>query len=718
MFDMSRDVKMCVKRQGVLSDGHRVTVISSPERWIQYSARDPGLVDSNMAACMAMCQPGPHVFLLVIPIGSQRGREWTVEAPLELLNDTVWRSTVVIFTRRERLRGTSVEDFISTHRFLQEVIKRCGNKYHVLDTSIWGEEDDSQVVELLQKIDAVIAENMKAGGVGYVSVNDVVSRINMKEREAAAERAMLRRAEKQKARSTLRSLLGESPPLSHIRILIVGPKQVGKSWAGNVIVGCDVFQAGHPTSQCTVRQATVQSKHLTVVDTPGWNGRYCSEDTPLEVQQQITHRASLCSPHAVLLVVRCDETLTETDRLMMEEHLSLLRVLGWTRTMVLFTWGDQLGSTPVEEHIERWPALRWLVDRCGNRYHVFDNSNKAGDVQVQELLVMIEEIEAGNNAGLLLCRFMDLQEKNRKLEQTPKKTARKLKKANLDNDFLRKTLMEKERAVDEMSQKAEEKDEQIEAEKKRNKDCEERLGLRLAETEKQVEQLKRVLEMERERVCALKDAIEAEKRRREVAKEKLQGRGMEKGEAEAKKERQQMMPSPKREELKENVGKLTTVNEDRKRVLRAAVEGVQRPTNKTPPGGKQHKKTMTDPKLLEELEGQRKRMLTATASRHGDGITPIAEMEQNLLVVLDKDMMTHEKRETANPAWPDWADWSWLRAGGSVLGAAVGALAASSPVATRLSARSAVGAAAGALLGTILVQGTRAEERSKDSKQQ
>uniref|UniRef100_A0A673MQF3 AIG1-type G domain-containing protein n=1 Tax=Sinocyclocheilus rhinocerous TaxID=307959 RepID=A0A673MQF3_9TELE len=65
----------------------------------------------------------------------------------------------------------------------------------------------------------------------------------------------------------------------------------------------------------------------------------------------------------------------ETERKAVQGHLDLLGERVWSHTIVLFTHGDSLLDTSIEQHIEsEGQDLQWLLDKCGNRYHCLSNA--------------------------------------------------------------------------------------------------------------------------------------------------------------------------------------------------------------------------------------------------------------------------------------------------------------------------------------------------------
>ena len=170
----------------------------------------------------------------------------------------------------------------------------------------------------------------------------------------------------------------------------------GKSSSGNTILGREEFDTSGETAECVKREGETAGRHITVVEAPGWIRSFSLENTPERHKQEIIRCVSLCppGPHAVLLVINVLESFTETHRRAALEHLELLGERVWSHTIVLFTCGDRLGNTTIEQHIEReGKALQWVVEKCGNRYHVVEN-NKSDGGQVTELLEKIEEMVA------------------------------------------------------------------------------------------------------------------------------------------------------------------------------------------------------------------------------------------------------------------------------------------------------------------------------------
>uniref|UniRef100_A0A672KYV7 AIG1-type G domain-containing protein n=1 Tax=Sinocyclocheilus grahami TaxID=75366 RepID=A0A672KYV7_SINGR len=92
---------------------------------------------------------------------------------------------------------------------------------------------------------------------------------------------------------------------------------------------------------------------------------------------------------------------TGAQRKTVQGHLELLGEGVWSHTIVLFIHGDDLLDTSIEQHIEsEGQDLQWLLDKCGNRYHVLNFKDRSDDTQVKELLEKIEETVAQNRVKL------------------------------------------------------------------------------------------------------------------------------------------------------------------------------------------------------------------------------------------------------------------------------------------------------------------------------
>ncbi|KAK2866945.1 hypothetical protein Q8A67_025062 [Cirrhinus molitorella] len=191
--------------------------------------------------------------------------------------------------------------------------------------------------------------------------------------------------------------------LSELRIVLMGHRAAGKSSTGNSILGTEEFDLKR-SAQCVMRHGEVADRHITVIEAPGWQWNCTVEKSPELLKQEILLSVSLCppGPHAVLLIIDASSAFKETQRKAVQSHLDLLGERVWSHTIVLFIRGDSLLDTSIEQHIEsEGQDLQWLLDKCGNRYHVLNNQNRSDHTQIKELLEKIEETVAQNNG----CHF-------------------------------------------------------------------------------------------------------------------------------------------------------------------------------------------------------------------------------------------------------------------------------------------------------------------------
>ncbi|MED6272330.1 hypothetical protein CHARACLAT_029260 [Characodon lateralis] len=194
----------------------------------------------------------------------------------------------------------------------------------------------------------------------------------------------------------------QSHPAAELRIVLIGGRDLdgrlsGRSSAGNIILGQDVFATSRRTDQSEAKQQEVLGRLVTVVDTPGWWWGYLREDTPELDQIEIQNSVHLCppGPHVFLLVIPFDFYLSKPA---LKEHLELFNADVFSHTIVMFTAVAPCSEETIKSKIRRSSTLQWILQQCGNRKHVLNISDRDDRDQVKMLLEKIDTMVT-NNGG-------------------------------------------------------------------------------------------------------------------------------------------------------------------------------------------------------------------------------------------------------------------------------------------------------------------------------
>ncbi|XP_060753043.1 GTPase IMAP family member 8-like [Tachysurus vachellii] len=391
---VSQNSSKCMKRDGEIA-GRKVTVVVTPNRWSRLPLIDTTKRDKQeLMLSMILCEPGPHAILLAI--GEEevtKDMALSMEEHTELLGQEVWDHTILLYSCGKQ-QGKCVKE---SGEAFKRIASKCGHRYHILSDTNQG--DRIQVRELLKKIDDMVQKNKDK----HYEIHGKIYLVQ-KWREAEDKRAEQRLQKTKKLREMLRSKMGSTSHSSEIRLLLTGYQFSGKSSTGNTILAQEAFMTfpKKRMSKCVKREGDVQGRHVTVVDTPGRWRIHPVEYTTELCKQELVLSVTQCppGPHVLLVFVRLDTSFTEMNRRATEQHLQLFGENVWRHTMVLFTCGDFLGETTIEQFIEsQGRALQWLVQKCNNMYHVFNNNKKDDRSQVSELLEKIDEVVASNGGG-------------------------------------------------------------------------------------------------------------------------------------------------------------------------------------------------------------------------------------------------------------------------------------------------------------------------------
>ncbi|XP_073331578.1 E3 ubiquitin-protein ligase TRIM47-like [Pagrus major] len=147
-------------------NGRSITLIDTPGFFD--TGRPEEELKPEIVRCITECAPGPHAFLIVLKQEKFTVQEQAVIQKIqENFSEEAFKYATVVFTHGDQLpEGKTIEDFVTMIKPLDDLVKKCGGRCHIVDNKYWKEKpkheyrsNQHQVEELLKSIDKMVMEN-------------------------------------------------------------------------------------------------------------------------------------------------------------------------------------------------------------------------------------------------------------------------------------------------------------------------------------------------------------------------------------------------------------------------------------------------------------------------------------------------------------------------------------------------------------------------------
>ncbi|XP_055358030.1 GTPase IMAP family member 8-like isoform X2 [Betta splendens] len=378
----------------VTGESSTVKIINTPD----FFDEDSRFPDQHIIDCMALSYPGPNLVILAVDSKNSQDKEVIdqINKLQYIFGENITANLVVLLPTTDVLK--------SPHHLKKRFrihLKSMSDKLNYSVCSGWCSGQWSFQYNFNNYSEDVVLKRKSTLDKRRCSPlhHQENQRTNPQTSSSSQRTLTANTRTRRSVRWSFRGSRASAEANNQFNIVLLGLTGTGKSASANTILAAanllrdssQLFKSELSsvpvTTKCEAKTITFHKKRVTVVDTPDFFNEHLSES---KAQTDECRKYCELRQSMVLIVLQLgrftDQEVGILEKL--EDKLSLgIR----QKTVVLLTHGDGFRGK-IEKFIDDRRPLKHLVEACGNRYHVFNNTSK-DPRQVLELIKKFPDID-------------------------------------------------------------------------------------------------------------------------------------------------------------------------------------------------------------------------------------------------------------------------------------------------------------------------------------